>query len=109
MQPGPRAFTSRTAERAGRQRIRLAGWGVVCSAVYCPLLGSRGPLYSSSVTWDPQWGAPSVMERWVMKLGGGTVPVLFSVGSEDDVAGFEFHDPLTAGLDETSTFGDVEG
>jgi hypothetical protein len=39
----------------------------------------------------------------------GAVPVFFAVGCEDDVAGIEIGDLLSAGLDQAAAFGDVQG
>ena len=42
-------------------------------------------------------------------FGCGAVPVFFAVGREDDIAGVEFDDLLSADLHEAAAFGDVEG
>jgi hypothetical protein len=42
-------------------------------------------------------------------IGSGAVPVFFAVGCEDDVAGVELSDLLSAGLNEAAAFGDVQG
>ncbi|HTX80763.1 MAG TPA: hypothetical protein VME44_01185 [Streptosporangiaceae bacterium] len=49
-------------------------------------------------------------DRCVMKWwGAGAVPVLLAVGCEDDVAGIELGDLLSAGLDQAAAFGHVQG
>src|ERR1700721_2609114 len=41
-------------------------------------------------------------------IGTGAVPVLFAVGSEDDIAGPQFDDLLAPGLHSAAPLGDVE-